>query len=105
MGEGDRNDPGDGRTCFIKGFDTSMDEDSLKESLSAAFGEYGSIERIGLPFDRENQCLKGFGFVVFNEANGSTVRPPNSVVSGLGRWDDWANQVLVSGLVQKVFAC
>lgn len=71
---GDRNDPGDGKTCFIKGFDTSMDEDSLKQAITDAFGEYGEVERVGLPFDRENQCLKGFGFVVFTEANGATVR-------------------------------
>lgn len=71
---GDRNDPGDGKTCFIKGFDASMDEDSLKQALTDAFGEYGEVERVGLPFDRDNQCLKGFGFVVFAEANGATVR-------------------------------
>lgn len=70
---GDRNDPGDGKTCFIKGFDTYMDEDSLKQALTDAFSEYGTVERVGLPYDRENQCLKGFGFVVFEEANGATV--------------------------------
>jgi RNA recognition motif-containing protein len=61
-------------TCFVKGFDNSMGEDDVREALTAAFAPYGEVADIRLPFDRFNQCLKGFGYVVFAEANGATVR-------------------------------
>lgn len=74
---GDSNgaaEKGDGKTVFIKGFDTSWPEDDLKEGLNAAFAEYGEVEDIRLPYDRENDCRKGFGYVVFAEATGANVR-------------------------------
>ena len=66
----------DGKTCFVKGFDTSMDEDSVRSGLQGAFGEFGEVAEVRLPFDRDNQCLKGFGYVVFAEASGGPVRTP-----------------------------
>lgn len=71
-----RGDPSqsDGVTCFVKGFDNSMSEDDVREALTSAFAPYGEVIDIRLPFDRFNQCLKGFGYVVFAEANGATVR-------------------------------
>ena len=60
---------------FIKGFDTTWPEDDLKEALNTAFAEYGEVEDIRLPYDRENDCRKGFGYVVFTEATGANVRP------------------------------
>jgi RNA recognition motif-containing protein len=62
----------------VKGFDTTADEDSIREGLSSAFGEFGAVADIRLPFDRENQCLKGFGYVVFESADGAAVRSPYS---------------------------
>jgi hypothetical protein len=70
--EGDAK--GDGKTVFIKGFDITWSEDDLREGLRAAFGEYGEVEDIRLPYDRENDCRKGFGYVIFAEANGANVR-------------------------------
>lgn len=59
----------------MKGFDTSIDEDAVREGLQTAFAEYGEVAEVRLPFDRDNQCLKGFGYVVFAEASGGPVRP------------------------------
>jgi RNA recognition motif. (a.k.a. RRM, RBD, or RNP domain) len=64
----------DGKTCFVKGFDTSLDEDAVRGGLQEAFGEYGDVAEVRLPFDRDNGCLKGFGYVVFAEASGGPVR-------------------------------
>jgi RNA recognition motif-containing protein len=70
--EGDAK--GDGKTVFIKGFDTTWSEDDLKTALTEAFTPYGEVEDIRLPYDRENDCRKGFGYVVFAEATGANVR-------------------------------
>ena len=73
---GDRNgnaEQGDGKTCFVKGFDTSMGEDDVRGALTEAFGEYGEVAEVRLPYDRDNDCLKGFGYVVFAEASGGPV--------------------------------
>jgi RNA recognition motif-containing protein len=64
----------DGKTVFIKGFDVTLDEDTLRERLTEAFGEYGEVADVRLPYDRENDCRKGFGYVVFAEATGANVR-------------------------------
>ena len=63
----------DGKTCFVKGFDTS-DEDGARNALMEAFSEYGEVTEVRLPYDRENQCLKGFGYITYAEANGAPVR-------------------------------
>jgi hypothetical protein len=65
---------GDGKTCFVKGFDQSAGEEVVREGLMTAFGEYGEVAEVRLPYDRENDCLKGFGYIVFAEASGAPVR-------------------------------
>lgn len=52
----------------------------MREGLQTAFGEFGEVADVRLPFDRDNQCLKGFGYIVFAEANGAPVRrrPPRA---------------------------
>lgn len=57
----------------MKGFD-AYDEESTRAALTEAFSPFGEVREIILPFDRERQQLKGFGYVVFTEANGANVR-------------------------------
>ena len=42
-GGGGNAEQGDGKTCFVKGFDRNLDEDSIREGLQAAFGEFGEV--------------------------------------------------------------
>lgn len=65
----------DGRTCFVKGFDTSLDESSIRAELTERFGEFGDVVEVRLPVDFETQRVKGFGYVVFAEDTGAPVRP------------------------------
>lgn len=48
----------EGTTVFVKGFDRSLDEESLRAGLSAAFEKCGGIAQIKLPSDRETGALK-----------------------------------------------
>jgi len=63
----------DGKTCFVRGFDTS-DEDGARNALMEAFSAFGEVADVRLPFDRDNQCLKGFGYITFTEVCGAPVR-------------------------------
>lgn len=42
-----------------------MGEDEVRNQLTAAFGNYGTVQNIRLPTDRETGELKGFGYVQF----------------------------------------
>ena len=63
----------DGLTCFVKGFD-AYDEDAARSALIEAFSPHGEITEVILPMDRESGRLKGFGYVVFANNDGSNVR-------------------------------
>jgi hypothetical protein len=67
----------------VKGFDTAADEDSIREGLTSAFGEFGKVADVRLPFDRDNQCLKGFGYIVFADADGAAVSSLSALLSFL----------------------
>ena len=45
----------------------------LNKSIFRLTGHARSVQ-VRLPFDRDNQCLKGFGYVTFSDANGGPVR-------------------------------
>lgn len=55
----------DGSTLFVKGFDRYLGEDEVRNQLTAAFANYGTVQNIRLPTDRESGELKGFGYVEF----------------------------------------
>lgn len=57
--------PSDDNTIFVKGFDTSLGEDGVREALSETFGKYGKVNQVRLPTDRETGELKGIGFIEF----------------------------------------
>lgn len=64
----------DGKTIYVRGFDKYLGEDAVREALTESFSAFGEVAELRLPFDRENQCLKGFGYVVFAEANGAAAK-------------------------------
>lgn len=41
----------------------NLSYDVTEENLKQAFGEYGTVNRVQLPTDRETGRLRGFGFV------------------------------------------
>lgn len=92
---------------FVRGFDSSLDEDTVRAALQEAFGAMGEIKSIRLPSDREAGTLKGMGYIEFDtteardkaaaELNGTEVaggelfvdgnvkpRPPRDDFSGGG---------------------
>ena len=54
-----------GTTLFVKGFDKYLGEEEVRRQLSEAFGEYGQVNGVRLPSDRETGELKGIGYVEF----------------------------------------
>lgn len=41
----------------------NLSYDVTQEDLTAAFADYGSVQRVHLPTDRETGRVRGFGFV------------------------------------------
>ncbi|MFP4007861.1 MAG: RNA recognition motif domain-containing protein [Spirulinaceae cyanobacterium] len=41
----------------------NLSYDVTQEDLKAAFADYGSVQRVHLPTDRETGRMRGFGFV------------------------------------------
>jgi hypothetical protein len=58
----------------VKGFNTNNDETSIREELTEAFSKFGDVVEVRLPVDYETQRVKGFGYVVFADADGAPVR-------------------------------
>ncbi|KAL4434185.1 hypothetical protein ABPG75_000626 [Micractinium tetrahymenae] len=58
----------EGTTIFVKGFDSSLGEDEVRNQLTEAFGAAGTVVNVRLPTDRESGELKGIGFVEFDSA-------------------------------------
>jgi RNA recognition motif-containing protein len=64
----------DGKTVFVKGFDPNNDEMRIRDVLTETFSKYGEVVEVRLPVDYDTQRVKGFGYVVFSEADGAPVR-------------------------------
>lgn len=84
-----RTERDDSTTVFVKGFDTSLGENEVKDQLRALFSECGDVQAIRTPKDYESGELKGIGFVVFDteEAKVCRTKPggdANSMVHALG---------------------
>jgi nucleolin len=62
--------PGEENTIFVKGFDSSLGEDAVREQLTEVFSKYGKVNQIRLPTDRESGELKGISFVEFADQAG-----------------------------------
>lgn len=55
----------DSNTIFVKGFDSSLGEDGVRDALTETFSKYGEVKAVRLPTDRETGDLKGIGFIEF----------------------------------------
>ena len=69
--------PGDENTIFVKGFDSSLGEEGVRNALTETFSKYGKVNQVRLPTDRETGDLKGIGFVEFEDQNGKVSQTPS----------------------------
>lgn len=56
-----------GPTAFVKGFDRTQEEDSIRNNLSESFKSCGEIVNIRIPMDRESGESKGFAYIQFKD--------------------------------------
>ena len=59
----------EGTTIFVKGFDKYLGEDAVRQQLTEAFAECGTVNNVRLPSDRESGELKGIGFIEFGSVD------------------------------------
>ena len=53
----------------MKGFDKYLGEDAVRQQLTEAFAECGTVNNVRLPSDRESGELKGIGFIEFGSVD------------------------------------
>ncbi|CAI0628053.1 unnamed protein product, partial [Linum tenue] len=58
-----------GQKVFVRGFNTSREEDEIKNSLSEHFSSCGEVTFIKLPKDYETGAFKGMAFVEFSDTD------------------------------------
>ncbi|KAG8086936.1 hypothetical protein GUJ93_ZPchr0010g8792 [Zizania palustris] len=58
---------GSSQSVFIKGFDSSLEESEIRESLQGHFAECGEISRLSVPMDRESGASRGIAYIDFVE--------------------------------------
>lgn len=75
-----------GSTLFLKGFDKYLGEDEVRNQLTAAFSEFGQVQNIRLPTDRETGELKGFGYVQFATADEKNAAAAMEGQEAAGGW-------------------
>jgi RNA recognition motif. (a.k.a. RRM, RBD, or RNP domain) len=79
-GAGGATEDDGGTTIFLKGFDRYLGEDEVRNQLTAAFAEYGAVQNIRLPTDRETGELKGFGYIEFASQEEKVSRVMSSLI-------------------------
>ncbi|MBA0834455.1 hypothetical protein Goarm_006808, partial [Gossypium armourianum] len=57
---------GNVRTIYVRGFDQSLGQDEIKNSLKEHFGPCGEISRVAIPVDWETGGVKGYAYLDFN---------------------------------------
>ncbi|KAG6508644.1 hypothetical protein ZIOFF_034024 [Zingiber officinale] len=62
-----KDSKGQNYTIFVKGFDKSVGQDQIRNSLQEHFGSCGGITRISLPKDYESGALKGIAYMDFKD--------------------------------------
>jgi RNA recognition motif-containing protein len=63
----------EGRKIFVGGIPFGVDKEGIRED----FGQYGEIEDVYLPTDRETNKLRGFGFVTFRDPHAASEASKN----------------------------
>ena len=63
-----------------------MGEDEVRNQLTAAFANYGDVQNIRLPTDRETGELKGFGYVQFGSADEKNAAAEMDGQEAAGGW-------------------
>lgn len=53
-------DGGDEKKVFVKGFDSSLSEDDIRNALTEHFSSCGEVKTVSVPMDRETGNSKGF---------------------------------------------
>uniref|UniRef100_A0A8I6YMY4 RRM domain-containing protein n=1 Tax=Hordeum vulgare subsp. vulgare TaxID=112509 RepID=A0A8I6YMY4_HORVV len=54
-------------SVFVKGFDSSQQEDAIRSSLQEHFSKCGEITRVSVPMDHENGASKGIAYMDFTD--------------------------------------
>ena len=54
-----RSGGGEGQKIFVKGFDSSLPEEDIRQALTQHFASCGEITRVSLPMDRETGASRG----------------------------------------------
>ncbi|CAM6089621.1 unnamed protein product [Calypogeia fissa] len=62
---GSRGDPE--KTAYVKGFDKSQEEESIRSQLKEHFASCGKIVKIKIPTEKDTKEVKGFAYVEFSE--------------------------------------
>lgn len=58
---------GSSQSIFVKGFDSSLEESKIRESLEGHFADCGEITRVSVPMDRETGASKGIAYIDFKD--------------------------------------
>ncbi|XP_050232036.1 nucleolin 1-like isoform X2 [Mercurialis annua] len=59
-----------GQKVFVRGFDTNLGEDEIRNSLGEHFKDCGEITRISIPTDYETGSIKGMAYLEFQDPKG-----------------------------------
>jgi len=73
-------------SVFVKGFDTSQQEDSIKSSLQEHFSKCGEITRVSVPMDYDSGSSKGIAYMDFTDES-SFNKALELTGSDLGGWN------------------
>ncbi|KAG5388104.1 hypothetical protein IGI04_029645 [Brassica rapa subsp. trilocularis] len=58
---------GEGQKIFVKGFDSSLPEEDIRQALTQHFASCGEITRVSIPMDRETGASRGIAYIDFKE--------------------------------------
>jgi len=59
-------DGGDEKKIFVKGFDASLSEDDIKNTLREHFSSCGEIKNVSVPIDRDTGNSKGLVIITLS---------------------------------------
>jgi nucleolin len=75
-------DGGDEKKIFVKGFDASLSEDDIKNTLREHFSSCGEIKNVSVPIDRDTGNSKGIAYLEFSEGKEKALELNGSDMGG-----------------------